>query len=406
MDLSTIQKELEQKTTETTKTIKDKAKIGASRFLETPIGQWGKKVRDRWNRVINGIWGKAPKPLKETTEKVFSEDNKEQLVNTFDGVKKQFSKIFSSLKEEHEINLPVEDLPCAVISNIVYDDPFSRPRKIYNYSLIEEHNSIEYCVYRDALQQKFIMWFRWTEPTEARDLITDINILLGTEKFSERFLESEKQFDELAKEFPDDIKVITGHSLWGSICLMIAQQRNPDRTVVFNPWTSANTTFVKMIKDTEQKVDRTRRVFSYKILGDIVSTLSVVGYTRVFRKASIHPWELHAIKNFMPEGWEEETKKLTTSANVKSTEKPVEKEQNSIAEIPKSATKPTEDTTKKSTKSTEKPVEKDQNPIAKLPKSATKLTEDTTKKTKKIYKKSTSKTLKHTKPAKSSKKNT
>lgn len=75
----------------------------------------------------------------------------------------------------------------------------------------------------------------------------------------------------------------------------------------------------------------------------------------------------------MPEGWEEETKKLTTSANVKSTGKPVEKEQNSIAELPKSTTKPTEDTTKK---------------------------------TKKIYKKSTSKTLKPTKPAKSSKKNT
>ena len=344
MDLSTIQKELEQKTTETTKTIKDKAKIGASRFLETPIGQWGKKVRDRWNRVINGIWGKAPKPVKETTEKVFSEDNKEQLVNTFDGVKKQFSKIFSSLKEEHEINLPVEDLPCAVISNIVYDDPFSRPRKIYNYSLIEEHNSIEYCVYRDALQQKLIIWFRWTEPTEARDLITDINILLGTEKFSERFLESEKQFDELAKEFPDDIKVLTGHSLWGSICLMIAEQRNPDRTVVFNPWTSANATFVKMIKDTEQKVDRTRRVFSYKILGDIVSTLSVVGYTRVFRKASIHPWELHAIKNFMPEGWEEETKKLTTPESTKLIEKTTDQKTDLTEKSPthkESAEKPT-----------------------------------------------------------------
>lgn len=75
----------------------------------------------------------------------------------------------------------------------------------------------------------------------------------------------------------------------------------------------------------------------------------------------------------MPEGWEEETKKLTTSANVKSTEKPVEKEQNSIAEIPKSATKPTEDTTKK---------------------------------TKKTHKKTTSKPTKPTKPAKTSKKNT
>lgn len=367
MDLAAIQKTITEKTTQTAKTIKNTAKIGADRFLETPVGQWGKKVRDWWNRVINGIWGKAPEPVTKITKKVFSEDNKEQVVNTFDGIKNHFGKLFSSLKEEHNINLPTEDLPCAVISNIVYDDPFSRPRQIYNYALIEKHNSIEYCVYRDEKQQKYILWFRWTEAKEAKDFITDINIILGTEAFSERFLESEKKFDEISAEFPDDIKVITGHSLWGSICLMIAQQRNPDRTVVFNPWTSANATFVKMIKDTEEKADRTRRVFSYKILWDIVSTLSVVGYTRVFRKPTLHPWELHAIKNFMPDGREEETKKLITAKKTQLIENPIEKREESTISTPKPARKkdkktseklsdkkPTKKTIKKPTKSTKK----------------------------------------------------
>jgi hypothetical protein len=70
---------------------------------------------------------------------------------------------------------------------------------------------------------------------------------------------------------------------------MIAQSKNPDRTVVFNPGASLNPTFLLMFKDTQFGAAWTKRVFTYRILGDIVSTLSVIGYTRTFRKASVNP---------------------------------------------------------------------------------------------------------------------
>jgi hypothetical protein len=41
--------------------------------------------------------------------------------------------------------------------NATYDDPFTRARKIESYDLVEEHNSIEYCLYRDAKKKKFIL---------------------------------------------------------------------------------------------------------------------------------------------------------------------------------------------------------------------------------------------------------
>jgi len=54
------------------------------------------------------------------------------------------------------------------------------------------------------------------------------------------------------------------------------------------------------MKDTQFQADWTKRVFTYRILGDVVSTLSVIGYTRTFRKASVNPKELHAAANFLP----------------------------------------------------------------------------------------------------------
>lgn len=276
--------------------------------LEPVVTSW-KKLLNRWKQVVGSITKHIPAPISDTTKKIFSQENKGQLLSSIDTVKDTFSWLFSSLKEEHTINIAPEDLVCAVVANISYDDPFARPRQIYSYKLVEDHNNIEHCMYRDEKQQKLVVWFRWTEATEAKDYISDVNILLGTEVFNERFQESIHIYDGIVREYPDDIKVITGHSLGGSICYMLAQLKNPDRTVVFNPWSSANATFVRMFKDTEEKADRTRRVFTYKILGDIVSTLSVVWYTRIFRKATLHPGQLHAIANFMPVWWEEETKK-------------------------------------------------------------------------------------------------
>lgn len=266
----------------------------------TKVATNWKKIRNRWGHIVDSVFQYVPKPIAQTTEKVLSKETGEQLTNSLHDIKSRFSELFSWLKEEDSISMAEEDIPCAIISNIVYDDPFSRPREIDKYTLLEDYNKIEYCIYRDEKKKKLILGYRWTEFKEAKDYISDVNILIWTQAFNERFQESLAIYNKILEDFPDDIKVITGHSLWGTICYMIAQLKDPDRTVVFNPGSSANPTFLMMMKDTQFQAPWTKRVFTYRILGDLVSTLSVIWYTRTFRKASVNPKELHAIANFMP----------------------------------------------------------------------------------------------------------
>ena len=268
-------------------------------LLDSLTTQW-KKLFNRSGHIIDTVFTQMPWSIVKTTEKVFSKDTAEQITSSIHEVKEHFSELFSNIKEEDTINIATEDIPCAIISNIVYDDPFSRPKKIDIYELIEDHNSIEYCLYRDIKKWKLILWYRGTEFTELSDYISDINIILWTHEFNDRFQTSMWIYEKVCATYPDDIKVITWHSLGWSICYMIAQKKDPDRTVVFNAWSSPNPTFVIMMKDTQFQADWTKRVFTYRILGDVVSTLSVIGYTRTFRKASVNPKELHAAANFLP----------------------------------------------------------------------------------------------------------
>lgn len=268
-------------------------------MLDTLIEHW-KKIINRWWHIIDTTFSLLPQKISSTTEQVFSAKTANQLSESLEDIKKHFSSLFESIKEEDTINLASEDIPCAIIANIVYNDPFSRPREIWSYTLIEAHNSIEYCLYRDAIKWKCILWFRWTEMTEAKDYLADLNIILWTHAFIERFQDSITIYDTMCNEYPDDIKMITWHSLGGTICYLIAEKKDPDRTVVFNPWSSVNPTFAHMLADTQLQKSWTKRVFTYRILWDVVSTLSIIGYTRTFRKASVNPLELHAAANFLP----------------------------------------------------------------------------------------------------------
>jgi hypothetical protein len=264
----------------------------------TSITTKTKKLRNRWGHIVDRVLKYIPQPITDTTQKIFSQETKEQVLASFEDAKKLFGDFFSKLKEEDTINLSVEDIPCAQITFHTYDDPFSRPKTIGSYMLVEKYNNIEYCLYRDEKIGKCIIGYRGTEVKEAKDYISDINIVIWTQEFNDRFQESVEVYDTICKEYPDDIKVITGHSLWGTICYMIAKAKDPDRTVVFNPWSSANPTFLLMIKDTQFQAPWTKRVFTYRMMGDIVSSLSAIWYTRTFRKASVNPAELHAVANF------------------------------------------------------------------------------------------------------------
>ncbi|MBP6910904.1 hypothetical protein KBC03_04930 [Patescibacteria group bacterium] len=222
----------------------------------------------------------------------------EGIKSQWESIHTSFSGVFDKVFEEDDINLDPQDLPCAYISDRVYLNPFERPRHIFGYELDEKFNEFEYALYVNHALKTRIIGYRGTEFTEVKDYISDLHIVFGTQSWNDRFNVSVHVYEEAKKLYPDYKARVTGHSLGGTIAYFIAKKFLPDRCTVFNPGSSANPTFAQLIADTQLQADRTRHVFTYRISGDVVSALSVIGYTRTFRKRAINPKALHAIANY------------------------------------------------------------------------------------------------------------
>jgi len=199
---------------------------------------------------------------------------------------------------DEDVNLDPQDIPCAYISDRVYLDPFSRPRHIFGFTLDEKYNEFEFALYVNAEKKIRILGYRGTEVTEVKDYVSDLHIVFGTQSWNDRFNSSVKVYEDAKKAYPDYQGRVTGHSLGGTIAYFITKKFQPDRCVVFNPGSSANPTFVSLITESKMQAGWTRRVFTYRIAGDAISTLSVIGHTRTFRKRNFNPVGLHAISNF------------------------------------------------------------------------------------------------------------
>gem|GEM_PF-3435253 len=159
----------------------------------------------------------------------------ENIKNQRDGIHQSFAGVFDKVFEEDDLNLDPQDIPCAYISDRVYLNPFERPRHIFGFELVEKFNEFEYALYVNHEKKTWIIGYRGTEITAIKDYISDLNILLGTHAWNERFSASVKIYEEAKKSFPGYHSIVTGHSLGGTIAYFIAKKFLPDRCVGFNP---------------------------------------------------------------------------------------------------------------------------------------------------------------------------
>lgn len=198
-----------------------------------------------------------------------------------------------------DILVPEEDKIFAQIANQSYLSPDVREKILWNYLLDEVHSTVTTCVYINQTAKICILWYRWTVVKDIHDIMSDAQMVLDIQGIDPRVSEALAIYDVLRREYQGYALQVCGHSLWGTISYIVSKHRLADRCVVFNPGVSLNTFFVQMLEDTLKHVAWTKRTYTYKIFGDVISTLAFVGHTKTFALKAKDPLALHAMKNFL-----------------------------------------------------------------------------------------------------------
>lgn len=202
--------------------------------------------------------------------------------------KKEFQK---SAIQEHDDQI-VE------VVREVYLPPEKRKDEVWEWILDKETSFLVHAAYKHRTENIVLVCYRWTDFKNIRDLFSDVQIVLWVNGIDGRVQESLNFFDDVQMKYPDAKKWICGHSLWWTISYIVTKHRNPERCVVFNPWASPTKSFIWMMKDTLFKKNWTKCITTYKVWGDIISTLGFVWNVKSFTIKSANPLTLHTIDSF------------------------------------------------------------------------------------------------------------
>ncbi|MDR0607927.1 MAG: lipase family protein [Candidatus Peribacteria bacterium] len=153
-------------------------------------------------------------------------------------------------------------------------------------------------VYVHLNEKKILICYRGTDFSDVKDILSDVQIIFGMNAIDVRIKESLTFYDQVNIKYATYKKRITGHSLGGTICYIVAKHRFPDRTITFNPGSAPNKAFLSMMQDTFFKKARTKNITTYKIFGDIVSTFSFIGNVQTFFLQTVDLKKLHTIESF------------------------------------------------------------------------------------------------------------
>lgn len=255
-----------------------------------------KKIKSSWDQLWNKIKAQLPAEIAENAELKYLEEQSKQLSPKLQKMLQTLVKN-GELKSKVELN-PVDKL-CAQVTYYSYLEPEQRPYQIGDFYLETMYNSLFHCVYINHQEKICIVGYRGTDPRNKHDIISDAQLILGINAIDPRVTSSLELYDQLRKSHHEYQKWITGHSLGGTICYILAKHRQIDHCATFNAGAAPNKVFIMMLKDTLFKKKWTWNIYSYKILWDPISTFSYVGKTTSFRIPQLNPLKLHTIRNFL-----------------------------------------------------------------------------------------------------------
>ena len=190
------------------------------------------------------------------------------------------------------------DFQIVQIVNEWYLLPNQRQKIVGDRKLDENFNDLLHVVYVHLDTKKILICYRGSDFTDVKDITSDIQIVLGMNAIDTRIKVSLDFYDQVIVKYPYHEKWVTGHSLGGTISYIVTKHRLPTRCVVFNPGSAPTKSFLSMMQDSILKKERTQMVTTYKIFGDIVSTLSFIWNVKTFFLKTVDPKKLHSIESF------------------------------------------------------------------------------------------------------------
>jgi len=217
------------------------------------------------------------------------------------GVSQKEAELFAKIlwkKKFQESAIQEHDDQVVEVVREVYLPPEQRADEVGDWILDKETSFLVHAAYKHRIENIILICYRGTDFKDMKDLFSDVQIVLWVNWIDGRVQESLDFFDDIQMKYPEAKKWICGHSLWWTISYIVTRHRSPERCIVFNPWASPTKSFIWMMKDTLFKKQWTRCITTYKIWGDVISTLSFVWNVKSFVVKSANPLTLHTINSF------------------------------------------------------------------------------------------------------------
>lgn len=217
------------------------------------------------------------------------------------GVSQKEAELFAKIlwkKKFQKSAIQEHDDQVVEVVREVYLPPEQRADEVGDWILDKETSFLVHAAYKHRTENIVLICYRGTDFKDMKDLFSDVQIVLWVNGIDGRVQESLDFFDDIQMKYPEAKKRVCGHSLWWTISYIVTRHRSPERCVVFNPWASPTKSFIWMMKDTLFKKDRTKCITTYKIRGDVISTLSFVWNVKSFVVKSANPLTLHTINSF------------------------------------------------------------------------------------------------------------
>lgn len=126
----------------------------------------------------------------------------------------------------------------SIFCSISYLQKEKRPKQILSFTLLDNYNGDESCLYVNEDSKVLIYIIRGTN--NIKDLLTDLSIVTGTEKYSKRYLQELKRYNIMKNAFIGYKICLTGHSLGGRLCIALtrAQPDSIHKTFAYNTGSS------------------------------------------------------------------------------------------------------------------------------------------------------------------------